>query len=168
MFRFSRDKRYLSQITFAEFSQAAALLTKMTKAARPNASVEILTTEDAHTHQYSHVTFMADEVTEAMKGRKSYTLDEFTDEVWNRSMSAQLTLKDDTDPQPFMLCLSLDRQDEPRSMKFYGQAVEQELTDRIHEIFSRPSTFYSIGDGYPKPSAFNLAFGLHLTGIRLS
>lgn len=167
MFRFSRDKRFLSRIQFGEFAQTAALVAEMIKTARPSVEVEILTTEDSHTHQYSQVTFMADEVTEALKGRKSYTLEEFTEMVWSRSMSVQLTLKDDADPKPFMICLSLDKRDEPRSMKFYGQAVEQEIVDRICDTFSRPSFFWSIGDGYSKPSDFNLAFGQRLTGMRL-
>ena len=168
MFRFSRDKRYFRHISFLEFAETAKKLAELTKSSRPNANVEMLTCEDMNTHQYSHVTFMADEVTEARKGRKSYPLEgEFTKEVWERSMSVQLTLKDDADPEPFMICLSCDKQDKPRSMQFYGQCVEQELFDRIYETFSHPSFFYAIGDGYSKPSAFNLKFGKKLTGIRL-
>ncbi len=166
MFRFSRDKRFYSRISFEEFSQAATMLAAMANKARSSAKVEILTTEDTHTHLYSQVTFMADEVTEALKGRKSYSFEEFTDDVWSRSMSAQLTIKDEADLKPFMICLSFDK-DEPRSMKFYGQAVEQELIDLIHDTFSSPSLFYKVGDGYSKPSAFNFAFGQRLTGIRL-
>lgn len=166
MFRFSRDKRFYSRISFEEFTQAAVTLVAMTKKARPSTSVEIFTTEDVHTHQYSQVTFVADEVTEALKGRKSYSLEEFIDDVWSRSMSVHLTLKDEADPRPFMVCLSLDK-DESQSMKFYGQAVEQELVDLICDTFSNPSFFYKVGDGYSKPSAFNQAFGERLTGIRL-
>jgi hypothetical protein len=109
---------------------------------------------------------MADEVTEALKGLKSYLLEEFTDDVWSRSMNVQLKFTDEVDSKLFMICLSLDK-DESRSMKFYGQAVEQELVDRIHDSFSIPSLLYKVGDGYSKPSAFNLAFGQKLTGIRL-
>jgi len=166
MFRFSRDKRFYSRISFEEFFQVATTLVAMVKKARSSAIVEILTTEDTHTHLYSQVTFMADEVTEALKGRKSYSLEEFTNEVYSRSMSVQLTLKDEADSKPFMICLSLDK-DESRSMKFYGQAVEQELVNLIHDSFSSPSFFYKVGDGYSKPSAFNFAFGQRLTGIRL-
>lgn len=167
MFRFSRDKRFFSQIQFEEFAQVAVLVVEIVKTARPGVELEILTTEDLHTYQYSKVTFVADEVTEALKGRKSYTFEDFTEEVWNRSMSVKLTFTDDCDPKPFMICLSLDKLDEPRSMKFYGQAVEQKLVDNICDTFSRPTFFFSIGDGYSKPSDFNLAFGQQLTGIRL-
>lgn len=165
MFRFSRDKRFYSRISFAEFTQTAGSLAAMTKEARPDASVEILTTEDFHTYQYSQVTFEADEVTEALKGRKSYPLEDFVNDVWSRSMSVQLTIKDESDERPFMICLSLDK-DEPKSMKFYGQAVEQRLVVLIRETFSIPSFFYKVGDGYSKPSAFNLAFSERITGIR--
>jgi len=153
MFRFSRDKRFYSRVQFEEFAQTAAVIAGMTKAARSNSRMEILTTEDAYTHRYPRV-----------KGRKSYTLEEFTEEVWNRSMSAQLTLIDDTDSEPFLICLSLDKQDNPRSMKFYGQAVEQKLVDCICDMFSQPSFFWSVGDGYSWPLDF---FGQRLTGMRL-
>lgn len=167
MLRFSRDKRFLSRISFDEFVQAATLLALMANEARPNVTVEILTTEDSHTHQFSHVTFMADEVTEALKGRKSYSLEKFTQDVWKRSMSAKLTIKDNTDPNPFMICLSLDKKDEPRSMKFYGQETGKELAERIYDSFSHANFFFSIGDGFSRPSAFNFAFGQQLTNTRL-
>ncbi len=167
MFRFSRNRRVLS-VGFDEFMRVATSLVKMTKEARPHASVGVLTCEDMDSYQYSQATFMADEATDALEGRKSYALEKFDAEVWSRSMSAQLTLKDASDPKPFMICLSLDRKDEPRSMMFYGQAVEQELTDRIMAAFRHSSTLYSIGDGYGKPSASNPAFGRRLTGIPLA
>lgn len=153
MFIFSRDKRFHSRISFEEFVQVATTLAAMTMKARLSASVEILTTEDTHTYQYSQGTFKADEVTEALKGRKSYSLEEFTDDVWSRSMSVELILKDEADPKPFMICLSLDK-DESQSMKFYGQALEQELVDLIRDTFSRPSFFYKIGDGYSRHLVF--------------
>lgn len=169
MFRFSRDKRFFARTTsFEEFMQAVTELAETTKKVRPLVSIELITCEDAETHRYAHVTFVADEVDEALKGRKTYALEEFTKEVWERSMDVQLTLKDANDSKPFMICLSLDKRDEPRSMKFYGQAVEQELVDHIRDTFSHSSFFWSIGDGYSKPSAFNLEFGQRLTGIRLS
>lgn len=166
MFRFSRDKRFHSRISFEEFMQAAIMLVAMTKKARPSASVEILTTEDSRTHRHSQATFEADEVADALKGRKSYSLEEFTDDIWNRSMSVQLTLRDIEDPKPFMICLSHDK-DQMQSIKFYGQDVEQEHVQLIRNTFSSPSFFYKVGDGYSKPSAPILAFGQCLTDLHL-
>jgi len=167
MFRFSRNKRFWQAVTFAEFTAAARRLVEQVEAVRASATVEVLTCEDTVTHKYSQVTFWAEEVTEALKGRKSYTLEGLTEEVWERTMSVQLTLRDDSDPKPSMICLSCDRRSEPRSMKFYGQSVEQELCDQICDQFARPSFRFTIGDGYSKPSAFNLEFGQRLTGIGL-
>lgn len=164
MFRFSHDKRFRLGCSFEEFTRTATQLAEMVKTASPTASVEVLTCEDRKTHKYSQVTIIAEEVTEALKGRRSYTLEDLTKDVWDRSMSLQLTIN--LDPKPCMICLSLDRREEPGSMKFYGQSVEPSLQDLIIDTFARPSFFVAIGDGYPKPSSFNFEFVTRKLGFR--
>jgi hypothetical protein len=168
MFRFSRDKRFLNRVSFTEFMAAVNTLVALTRATKPSATVELLTCEDTDTYMYSLVTFASDEVTEALKKRKSYALGNFTKEIWERSMSISLVLKDPGDPEPFMICLSCDKLGEAWSLNFYGQCAAQELCESVRQNFGRPSFFWSIGDGYSKPSAFNLAFGQRVTGISLS
>jgi len=169
MFSFSREKRFTSVVSFREFTQTVSTLAALVRSSRPKVSVEILTIEDARTHLYAQVTLiMTEKVTGALKvpGCLSYELDTFTEDVWNRSFSVKLRLKDDSDPESFMIDLLLDK-DEPRCMNFYGQAVEPKLTNDIYGVFAHSNFLYKVGDGNETPSAFNLACGLRKTGVRL-
>lgn len=168
MFRFSRNHRFFMPTTYDEYVQTAQRLITLVQFRRKEASAVILTCEDSNTYQYSNVTFLADEVTDALENRKSYTLEQFSLDIWRRSMDIQLTLNDATNPEPFMITLSCDKQGDARSMKLYGQNVDSDLFQAIVKEFAQPTFFYSIGDGYSKPPAFNMKVGEKLTGIRLS
>lgn len=168
MFRFSRDKRFLLSVSFSDFVRISRELARAVQAKRPDACVRVLTCEDPATHAYSQVTFGTDEVEDALQRRREYALDDLTKDVWSRSLSIQLTIKDPNDRSPFMICASCDRRSDGRRIRFYGQCVDDELSDLIHQMFCGPSFAFSIGDGYSKPSAFNLKVGERVTGISLS
>lgn len=168
MFRFSRDKRLLQRVSLSDFIRASRSLVQVVQAERPGARAVVLTCEDPVTHAYSQVTFGSDEVENALQGRRDYLPDQLTKDVWDRSLNIQLTIKDPSDSEPFMICMSCDKQSDGGRIKFYGQCISEYLSDLIHEIFARPTLRFSIGNGYSKPSAFNLKVGERITGISLS
>jgi hypothetical protein len=168
MFRFSRDKRFLLSVSLSDFLRTSRNLAQVVQAERPGASVLVLTCEDPTTHAYSQVTFAADEVTDALQQRREYSLDELTKDVWDRSLSIQVGIKDANDPGSFMICVSCDKHSDGGRIAFYGQCVNNALSDLIHQMFARSNFVFSIGDGYPKHSGFNLKFGERITGISLS
>lgn len=165
MKRFSRDKRW-GKVSFEEFRRTAEALYGMVAAIRPSVCPEIITCEDKKTYEYSTVTFGLPGVDEALKKRKSYSLSELTEEIWERSFNVQLTLKDEKDPQPFMICLTCDRYDDPKRMRFYGQCLDSATQTRMFETFAQATLNYKIGDGYSKPSDFNRVVGAGLARIQ--
>jgi len=87
MFRFSLDQRFFSHGLTVRNRQnrQSACDTGYGRQERPERH-HALTCEDEKTY-YSKITFMADEVSQALdKYRKSYMLEEFATPVWMRSM----------------------------------------------------------------------------------
>jgi hypothetical protein len=165
MERFSRDKRLPRPFSYEEFMDAAEKLVVMVRAAHPNVQEEVRTCEDGNTHRYAQVSFVADEVSEALASRPRYLLKELTRPVWERAFDVELSLRDPTAAEPyFVIYLSINKIEESRSLKFYTQQIEETLQKQIERQFARPTPYYKVGDGFPKPSEFNLAFGRRLTG----
>jgi len=164
-FRFSHDKR-LKGVSFNEFLKTARELCEAVVSVRSSVDITVLTCEDDTTYNYSTSSFASVEHSKAIKNRKSYTLDEFTEEVWDRSLNAQLTLKDQEDPKPFMICLSCDMCADAKSMKFYGQCLDGTTYQAIVSKFRSPTLSYGIGDGYSKVSALDMAKVLRSTSTR--
>jgi len=167
MFRFSRDKkRFFSKVSFKDFTETTKKLDELVKNIRPSVRIEVRTCEDKETHRYSQVTIWDEEVVRSLKeGRKIYTLEQCTEAVWKRSLYVQVTITDETDPQPLMICLSCDRRIEPKRMMFYGQCTGTEIFTNILDALAKPDDDFSIGDGYPKPSKFNWRFIQSKVGI---
>lgn len=157
--RFSRDKRFGRKVTFAEFLENATKLVAIVQDIRPSVKVEVLTCEDGRTYNFSTVTFDTEEAEEALQNRRSYTLAQFSEEVWGRSFNVDLIIKDDSDANPFMICLSCDRCADAGRAIFYGQCLDQGTHDQILTAFAEQSLTYKIGDGFPKMSPFNLMYG---------
>lgn len=166
MVRFSRDKRFLLRLTFDEFLVAATQLTNLVLERQPGALLEILTCEDMSTYNYSTVTFWSDEVTEALKARRSYSLGELSPEIWKRTFKIEMAIRDPSVREPFVIWLTVDRHADPRRLGFYYQCVGNALEADLAR-FKRPSLLFGIGDGHPKSSDFNLNFGQRITGISL-
>lgn len=167
-FRFSHDKRF-KKVSFGEFLATANALYKTVSNRRSTADIEVVTAEDHTTYNYTTTTFWSDKIEEALKNRKRYTLDELTQEVWDRSFDVQVTLLDEQDPKPFMICVSCDKYADAKRMMFYGQCLGEETHRAVVNEFRRASLSHGIGNGMGKISDFNLAMGLRLTltGIRL-
>jgi len=163
--RFSRDKPFFLAVTFAEFGVNAGSLIALVRGLRPSIRMEVLTCEDEKTYNFSTVTFATKEAEEALQNRRSYTLAQFSEEVWKKSFNVDLILKDDTDPNPFMICLSCDRCADATRLMFYGQCLDQSMQDQILKAFAKPSFDYKIGDGYSRSSIFNLKYGAKITGM---
>ena len=159
MFRLSRDKRLLmGVVSLFDFATTAQLLVAQAKESRPEAVIEVLTCEDLTTYNYSTVSVYADEVNEALKQRKLYTIEELTPAVWQRSLKTEMYIKEKSERDSFMLCLTCDQRVEPKRMLLHGQQVEDALYEQILATFNKPSLQYGIGDGYSKVlSPFSLA-----------
>ena len=123
-FRFSHDKRF-KRVSFEEFLEIARELCEIGASVRSSADAEVITAEDNTTYNYTTTTFLSDEIKEALKQRKRYSLDELTQEVWDRSFDVQVTLKDEKDPKPFMICVSCDKYADAKRVKFYGQCLDE-------------------------------------------
>lgn len=165
-FRFSRDKRF-KKVSLDEFLATAKSLCQTVSEHRSTMDIEVVTAEDRVTYNYTTTTFWSGEIEEALGNRKHYTLDELTQEVWDRSFNVQVTLRDEQDFRPFMICVSCDKHADVKRMKFYGQCLNEETHRAVVNEFSRPSFSYSIGDGMGKISNFNMRMGQKLTGIRV-
>ncbi len=165
-FRFSHDK-WLGKVSFEDFLTTAKKLAEIVFNSRSTANTEVSTAEDRATYNYTTVTFFSDEVTEGMKNKKSYTLDELTQEIWNRSFDVRMSLFDDKDSKPFMICISCDKYADARRIRFYGQCLDEKTYQDVTEEFYHSSFWYKLGDGYSKPSLFNQAIGSKLSGMHL-
>ena len=166
--RFSHDKES-GEVSFEEFLKTVRALHETVSGARSSVEVEVLTAEDLTTYNYTTVSYGSDEITEALKQRKRYSLDELSQEVWGRSFNIEVFWTDKQDPEPFMICVSCDKRAEAARIMFYGQVLDEETHDRVVAKFRRSSFLRGIriGDGFGKPSAFNMAMGRRLTGIKL-
>lgn len=166
-FKFSHDKRF-RKVSFGEFLATAQALCQTVSDSRNTVDIEVVTAEDHMTYNYTTTTFLSDEIEDALKNRKRYTLGELTQEVWDRSFDIQITLRDEQDEKPFMICVSCDKHADAKRMKFYGQCLDEETCRVVVSKFCRATFSYGIGDGMGKISNFNMAMGSSLTGIRLS
>lgn len=144
-FRFSRDKRFLSRVTFAEFMSTAGALAALIRAKRPSATIEVLTFESTgKSWKYPGVEFYGDSVMETDE-YLAYSLEQFSENVWSRAYDVQLTVKDPSDEQPFMVCMSCSRRPVMKSLFFYGQCVDEPLFAQIYSQFGQPDRATSIG-----------------------
>lgn len=164
MERFSLDKWILGRFSYDEFMHAAEKVIRIVTETHPNLHVEVRTCEDMRTHLLNQVTLTSDEVVaEALAARPQYTLTEFTGPVWERAFDVELSLRDPTATERhFMILLSINRHEEPRSLRFYMQGIEEGLRKQIERQFARPNHYYKIGDGFPRSSEFSRAFGRRL------
>jgi len=163
-FRFSYDQRF-RKVSFGKFLKIARELCEAVVSIRNSVDITVITSEDHRTYDYSTVTFMSDEITEALKGRKEYPFDRFTQNVWDRSFNVQVTLKDKKDPKPFMICLSCNKHADAKRIMFYGQCLDETTYQRVVSKFRHPTLLYSIGEGFEKSSDFNVAMGRRLVGM---
>ncbi|KKS57822.1 MAG: hypothetical protein UV22_C0012G0028 [Parcubacteria group bacterium GW2011_GWA2_42_35] len=166
-FRFSHDKRFWA-VSFEEFLATASALCQIVSSRRNTLNIEVVTAEDYTTYNYTTTTFLLDE--DEIE-RKRYMLDELTQEVWDRSFNVQVTLRDEQDSKPFMICVSCDKYADRKRMKFYGQCLDEDTCHVVISKFRHATLSRGIGDGMGKISNFNLMMGLmmgqKLTGIRL-
>ncbi|MDP3725697.1 MAG: hypothetical protein Q8R36_00695 [bacterium] len=168
-FRFSHNKRF-KIVSFEEFLATARTLCDTVSAIRSSVDIEVVTAEDHETYNYTTTTFWSEEIREALEKRKQYSLDELTQEVWDRSFDVQVSLKtvrDEQNPEPFMVCVSCDKYADAKRMKFYGQCLDERTHQEVVNKFRRWSLSHGIGDGMGKISTFNMIMGQSLTGIRL-
>ena len=163
-FRFSHDKRF-KRVSFEEFLGIARELCEIVASVRSSADIEVVIAEDHTTYNYTTTTFWSDEIWEALKQRKVYSIDELTQEVWDRSFNVQVILKDEKDPKQFMICVSCDKYADAKRLKFYGQCLDERTHQRVVSKFRRSSLSHGIGDGMGKISDFNMMMGEKLTGI---
>jgi hypothetical protein len=165
--RFSRKKRFFIKISFQEFLRAATSLAELVREHRPDARVQVSTCEDRTTYNYSTVTFFAEEVIEALKNRKTYSLEDLTEDLWNRSFSLRVDVDYGFNGEPFAIHLEVDRTAAPKQMLFIGSCLSGAIENAVARAFRHRTMLYSIGDGFPKPSMFNFNFGQRITGISL-
>lgn len=165
-FRFSHDRRF-GGVSFGEFLATAKALCETVSSIRNSVDVEVVTAEDERTYHYTTTTFWSNEIEKALKKRRRYSLNKLTQEVWNRSLDVQVSLRDEQDRKPFMICVSCDKYDDYKRIKFYGQGLDEQTRQAVSRKFRRLSLSHSIGDGMKKISSFNMAMGSRLTGIRL-
>ncbi len=168
MFRFSRDKRFFGRVSLFEFTTNTQILVGIVKESRPHATVEVFCAETMAAYELSQITFVTDEILTALEMRKAYKLKDLSVDIWNRTLSLDVIIRDHSDAQPFMTTISLDRRGDNKSLKFYGQAMEEELAEQITTALSKPDLWFSIGNGYSKPSAVNLALGLKFLRAKAS
>jgi hypothetical protein len=153
--RFSRNKRLFRNVTFTELVESMSRLANLVQEIKPSIKIEVVTCENLTTYAFSTVTFDTDEVISALSHRKTYALEQFTIDVWKRSHTISLSIWDDSDPKPFMICVSCDRKSDAGRMMFYGQCLDEKMHKRILDTFAKPDLFCKIGDGFPKLSVFN-------------
>ena len=164
--RFSHDFRF-GGVSFEKFLATARNVCQSISAHRGNIDVEILTAEDGETYGYTTTTLWSEEIEEALTKRKRYSLDELTEDVWNRSLNVQVTVRDKKSPGNFMVYVSCDKHADRKRLKFYGQCLDENTSRALTDRFCRFSLLYGIGNGMTKTSDFNLMMGMRISGIRL-
>lgn len=153
-FRFSLDKRFFS-VGYYEFLQTALNLHE-TVGGRASELPDVLTCEDKLVYDWSRVTVLTPEHEEALKQRKSYSLDKFDFSAWQRAIKTEVIIARPEIAETFMIVLSHDKND-PKRMRFYGQTIDIDTYDSVINRFRKSSLRYALGNGYSKSSLLNLA-----------
>jgi len=150
MIRFSRDKYLRRRVKFSEFQQTALALVAGVRAHQPSIQVSVRTCEDAFTYSAAQITFMSDpDVEESLARRPRYTLEEYSEKLWLRSFETEMVIRDAFIKEPFMICLRVNRVQEPNRLVFYYQSVSRDIEAFI-ESYRRSGWLHGIGDGFPK------------------
>ena len=156
MFRFSYDKHF-GGWSYEDFMMRANLLEKIVKETRHDIESKILTCEDKNTYNWSTVSFAMDEVRDNLSNRKEYNLQNIDKSIWSRSLDVSHFMNIPNDKNYFMINLSLDKVAEKNRLMFYGQGVDEETLQNIGNKFYKTNRLvYSLGDGFPKTSDFNM------------
>ena len=167
-FKFSHDK-YFRAVTFDEFRETVKDIDGIVRSNNKRIESVILTCEDFETYQYSTVTFISDEIGEVLKRRKEYLIDEFNQEVWDKSYRVSVWMGDQGESPSFAVRLTVDRTADAKRLIFSGYSLDDNTHDRITEKYRRFGGFsYRLGNGMGKISDFNFNMGMKLTGINLS
>jgi hypothetical protein len=132
--RFHTENRF-SRVSFAQLHRLMEVIEA--ELCNPFTYIQVLTCEDRNTtYNYSTVTFADDRVTETLKKRKTYSWEDFSREVWQRSSRVEVILKKHFKPD-FSICLSVDRLNDSKSIFFYGYSVEESLEAKIRKMYAR-------------------------------
>ncbi len=122
----------------------------------------------------SCVTFVSDEVSEALEKRKRYALTELTPEVWRRSYSFIVRFSDTGSGEiyPFSIWVECDIfRDRGRIVFGFDTKTDKDkhFIELLKEELGKGKFLFRLlwkfGDGEHRSSDFNFAYGAGLTGI---
>ena len=151
--RFSIDN-LLKPVSFKQYKKNAERLESSLKEIYPDLSSKILiTTNGRDYHTGGSVTIDALEAEEARKRRQEYSLDEFNENLWNKSFRTDLIITDEQDDNSYMVSM-LNEKRSPKSLFFYGQQLDEKSKDILQD-FKRTNLFQKLGDGFPQTSYFS-------------
>lgn len=142
MFRFSR-KRLFPAVSFEEFKRIATKVSEMASQGR-SLEVKVLTFEPEAYGRNTNFVFFEKKLSEL---QQSYTLEQFTAEIWKKSTGVQLTIKERSPDSTFMIIVAWSKI-QSASVYFYGQVTGTDLANRICNVFARGNLLTFIGDGY--------------------
>jgi hypothetical protein len=162
MNRFSIDNRR-KPVSFEQYMDVAERLDSSLKKIRPNLSSEVLlTTNGFDYHGWGSLTIINPMVEEAWNRRERYSLQDLTQELWNKSFETNLCIKDKTLENLYMVSLTNERR-EPKSMNFYGQDLDDK-SQEVFDSFAVPKKFQKIGNGFSKSSPFAVSHAIASLG----
>jgi len=162
--RFSQDK-YIGRFKLDDFKSAAEQLEKIVKSFRSPVDSRVLTCEDSHTYNWSNVSIPTKEGTAALNQRQEYALADVDNVVWDKSYKLQLTMKLPEAKEPFMVCLTHDK-DKKNKLFFYGQVLDEQTHHAIMDRFHKRGLLYKLGDGFEKVSTLNILVAMSRLKLR--
>ena len=135
MDRFSINNRF-RKVSLDQFKQTAESLESTLKNIRPEITTELLiTTNELDYNGYGSLTFDTPETKEALERRERYSLNDLSEELWNKSFETGLYLKDDSITQPYRVSLTTGSR-EPKKIFFYAQCLD-EKSQKAFDSFKR-------------------------------
>ena len=136
-FSFSRENRF-HEVLLEEFLSTARKLYQAASLAKKSLNVKVIATEDIAAYNYSKITLWTDGIEDGLKSKQYYSLDNLTQEVWNRAFYVQVAFHGKQGANPFMVCLSCDKNANAKQMEFYGQHLDEKTYQAITRQFQPP------------------------------
>lgn len=114
--------------------------------------IEILAHHDEGDNFIGSHTILTEDIINANNRRTSYSIDNYSKDVWDKSFDVGIYFRTKTYDDSFMVTLASEYQERDR-LKFYGQCLDENLVKIIKDEFYKSKILsYSLGDGYDRPN----------------
>ncbi len=141
------SKKRFGVISYDEFMGLAQKLVTLCEKHTNKREVEIVTCEDPMTYEYAHAAYEASEAEAYLSNRKEYQLEDFTVEMWQRSLDVMMVIRTYHENNSLCIAFSCDRSAGSKRLEFYGQNMSRDLIQEVRRDLV-PFLRYKTNDGF--------------------